>query len=65
MLAILGRMVFQRGFNFVYLWGGMGAAQQEMCIRAFQQEPSIKIMVSPQRCKVLPKASPSSKVFYY
>lgn len=45
-LAILGRMVFQNGFKFLYLWGEMDPIRQDMCIRAFQERPEIKILVS-------------------
>jgi SNF2 family DNA or RNA helicase len=47
MLCFLGRMLFQEGFRFVYLWGEMDPNQQEMSIRAFQEVPEIKVMVSP------------------
>lgn len=45
MLSILGRMLFQDGFKFVYLWGEMETRQQERSIKAFQKVPEIKIMV--------------------
>jgi SNF2 family DNA or RNA helicase len=48
-LSILGRMLFQSGLKFVYLWGEMAPEQQEMSIRAFQEVPDIKVMVS-SRC---------------
>lgn len=48
MLSFLGRMLFQSGIKYVYLWGGMESNDQEMCIRAFQQRPEIKVMVSPR-----------------
>lgn len=46
MLSFLGRMLFQTGLKFVYLWGEMEETEQEMCIRAFEQEADIKVMVS-------------------
>lgn len=45
-LSFLGRMLFQNGIRFVYLWGELKSGQQEMCIKAFQQDPEIKVMVS-------------------
>lgn len=45
-LSILGRMLFQNGFKFVYLWGEMKQDQHEACIKVFQEVPDIKIMVS-------------------
>jgi SNF2 family DNA or RNA helicase len=62
MLSILGRMVFQKGINFVYFWGGMDSSQQQMCIKAFQENPRIKIMVSPYRSRVPMKASLPSRI---
>ena len=51
MLSLLGRLVFLNGFKFVYLWGEMDPARQEACIKAFQQDPDIKIMVrAPDTC---------------
>ncbi|KAK4146878.1 P-loop containing nucleoside triphosphate hydrolase protein [Dichotomopilus funicola] len=49
-LAILGRMVFQNGFKFVYLWGEMNPIRQDMCIRAFQENPDIKILLISVTC---------------
>ena len=46
MLSVLGRMLFQNGLKYVYLCGEMEPNDQEMCIRAFQQVPEIKVMVS-------------------
>ena len=51
MLSFLGRLVFLNGFRFVYLWGEMEPARQEACIKAFQEDPEIKIMVgAPSTC---------------
>ena len=51
MLSFLGRLVFLNGFRFVYLWGEMEPARQEACIKAFQEDPEIKIMVgAPNTC---------------
>jgi SNF2 family DNA or RNA helicase len=58
MLSILGRMLFQNGLKYVYLCGEMGSNDQEMCIRAFQGVPEIKVMVSTIPSTV--KASNSS-----
>jgi SNF2 family DNA or RNA helicase len=62
-LSILGRMLFQRGFKFVYLWGEMKTEQQEMSVRAFQEVPEIKIMVSPrwQATKTDSRSGPRSE----
>ncbi|KAH6625089.1 SNF2 family N-terminal domain-containing protein [Chaetomium sp. MPI-SDFR-AT-0129] len=49
-LAILGRMVFQNGFKFVYLWGEMNPIRQDMCIRAFQEDPDINILLISVTC---------------
>lgn len=46
MLCLLGRMLFQSGFRFVYPWGDMQPHQQEGCIEAFTERPEIKVMVS-------------------
>jgi SNF2 family DNA or RNA helicase len=60
MLCFLGRMLFQNGFKFVYLWGEMEPDQQEMCIRGFQEVPDIKVMVSAPQPSLSPKIpSPS------
>lgn len=45
MLCILGRMLFQHGLRFVYLWGEMGASQQKTSIQVFQTLPGVKVMV--------------------
>ncbi len=45
MLSFLGRLMFLNGFRFVYLWGEMESTRQEACIKAFQDDPDIKIMV--------------------
>ncbi len=45
MLSFLGRLLFLNGFSFVYLWGEMESTRQEACIKAFQQETEIKVMV--------------------
>ncbi|KAH6841188.1 SNF2 family N-terminal domain-containing protein [Chaetomium sp. MPI-CAGE-AT-0009] len=50
MLSFLGRMLFQNGLKFVYLWGEMGSDEQEMVIKAFQQVPEIKIMLISVSC---------------
>ncbi|KAK4152647.1 P-loop containing nucleoside triphosphate hydrolase protein [Chaetomidium leptoderma] len=50
MLSFLGRMLFQNGLKFVYLWGEMESNQQEMCINAFKELPEIKVMLISVTC---------------
>ncbi|AEO57331.1 hypothetical protein MYCTH_2117854 [Thermothelomyces thermophilus ATCC 42464] len=50
MLSFLGRMLFQNGFRFVYLWGEMEPDDQERCIRAFEQIADIKVMLISVSC---------------
>jgi hypothetical protein len=51
-------MLFQNGLRFVYLWGDLKPCQQEMCIKAFQQGPEIKVMVSVKQGIIIsPKGS--------
>ncbi|KAK4106971.1 hypothetical protein N658DRAFT_37157 [Parathielavia hyrcaniae] len=49
-LSILGRMLFQSGFRFVYLCGEMSPEQHEMSIKAFQEATEIKIMLISITC---------------
>ncbi|KAL2158191.1 hypothetical protein VTH06DRAFT_4759 [Thermothelomyces fergusii] len=50
MLSFLGRMLFQNGFRFVYLWGEMETDEQERCIRAFEDMAEIKVMLISVTC---------------
>ncbi|KAL2170578.1 hypothetical protein VTG60DRAFT_4591 [Thermothelomyces hinnuleus] len=50
MISILGGMLFQNGFRFVYLWGEMEPDEQERCIRAFEQIADIKVMLISVSC---------------
>ncbi|KAK3296331.1 SNF2 family N-terminal domain-containing protein [Chaetomium fimeti] len=50
MLSFLGRMIFQNGIKFVYLWGEMESTEQEMAIKAFQLVREIKIMLISVSC---------------
>lgn len=54
-LSILGRMLFQAGFKFVYLRGEMEPAEQEASIKAFRTVPEINIIVRARavECKYL------------
>lgn len=49
MLCILGRMLFQNGFRFVYLWGEMRDDHQQRSIQVFQKVSEVKVMVSIPR----------------
>ncbi|KAL2263920.1 hypothetical protein VTK26DRAFT_4301 [Humicola hyalothermophila] len=49
-LSILGRMLFQNGIRFVYLWGDMEKFHQQRCIKAFQNIPEIKVMLISVSC---------------
>jgi hypothetical protein len=58
-LSFLGRMLFQNGLRFVDLWGDLKSGQQEMCIKAFQEGPEIKVMVSVKQGEL-----PTLKAFF-
>ncbi|KAK4167647.1 SNF2 family N-terminal domain-containing protein [Cladorrhinum sp. PSN259] len=53
MLAILGRMVFQQGLRFVYYWGGMQTQKKSHSIKAFREDPEIKVMLMSVQCGAL------------
>ncbi|KAK0716459.1 P-loop containing nucleoside triphosphate hydrolase protein [Apiosordaria backusii] len=50
MLSILGRMLYQNGHRFVYLWGEMEANEQDKAITNFKTVPEIKIMLISVTC---------------
>ncbi|KAK3990137.1 putative DNA repair protein RAD16 [Cladorrhinum sp. PSN332] len=53
MLAILGRMLFQNGFRFLYYWGAMCTKAKLDSIRAFKDIPDIKVMLISVQCGAL------------
>ncbi|GAB1320862.1 DNA repair protein RAD16 [Madurella fahalii] len=50
MLCILGRMLFQNGFPFVYFWGEMGNGEQQRSIQVFQKVSEVKVMLISLSC---------------
>ncbi|KAK4232200.1 P-loop containing nucleoside triphosphate hydrolase protein, partial [Podospora fimiseda] len=53
MLAILGRIMFQNGFRFLYYWGAMGSKAKQNSIRTFKETPDIKVMLMSVQCGAL------------
>ncbi|KAK4639790.1 hypothetical protein QC761_711460 [Podospora bellae-mahoneyi] len=50
MLSILGRMLTQSGYRFVYFWGDLDQNDQEQSLKTFRKVPAVKIMLASITC---------------
>ncbi|KAK0670666.1 SNF2 family N-terminal domain-containing protein [Cercophora samala] len=50
MLSILGRLVTQSGYRFVYFWGELDQNDQERALERFKKVPDVKIMLASVTC---------------
>lgn len=46
LMCILGRMLNQRGIDWVYFWGGLDATEKHEAVKVFDTVPQVKVMVS-------------------